>query len=126
MQCSPKSEFGFMGTIIFLGWTLSALITSRSSDLFGRKWVLVIIMIFQLMAIFLMCVTKNYLTMVTALFIMGACSSVRWTVAYVYLMEFLTETNIKCIGPVFNASAAVAFVIGAFTLQFMTKNTTVL
>jgi len=126
MQCSPKSEFGFLGTIIFLGWTISALITSRSSDLYGRKWVLIIIMVLQFAAITVMCLAKNYLTMATALFIMGACSSVRWTVAYVYLMEFLTEANIKLMGPVFNASAAVAFVIGAFTLQFLSKDTVVL
>lgn len=61
--------------------------------------------------------------MCAALFVVGACSSARWTVSYVYLMEFLTEPKIKSIGPFVNASAALAFLIGAFTLQFLTKET---
>ncbi len=61
-----------------------------------------------------------------ALFIIGLCSSARWTVSYVYLMEFLTEPMIKTVGPFVNASAALAFVIGAFVLQTMTKNTAVI
>lgn len=38
-------------------------------------------------------------------------------------MEFLTEANIKCIGPCFNASSGLALLIGAFTLQVLTKDT---
>ena len=70
--------------------------------------------------------TKIYSVMAVALFIVGMCSSARWTVSYVYLMEFLTEDKIKCIGPFVNASAALAFIIGAFTLQFLTKDAVVL
>lgn len=54
--------------------------------------------------------------MSAALFVIGVCSSARWTVSYVYLMEFLTELKIKTVGPFVNASAALAFVIGAFVL----------
>jgi len=126
MQCFEKSAFGFLGTLIFLGWTLAALIIPRISDLYGRKWILVINMILQLIAILVMCVAKNYATMAAALFMVGVCSSARWTVSYVYLLEFLTVANIKCIGPFVNASAALAFIIGAFTLQVLTKDTVVL
>ena len=60
--------------------------------------------------------------MCAALFVIGLCSSGRWTVTYVYLMEFLTEKNIKGIGPFFNASAGISFVVAALILQFCTKD----
>ena len=69
---------------------------------------------------------KSYTVMAVALFFVGMCSSARWAVSYVYLMEFLTTANIKCIGPFVNASAALAFIFGAFTFQVLTKNTIVL
>ena len=69
-----------------------------------------------MIAILVMIFTKSYPMMVMALFFVGMCSSARWTVSYVYLMEFLTEDKIKCIGPFVNASAALALIIGAFTL----------
>ena len=72
------------------------------------------------MAIMFMIFTRSYEVMAAALFVVGMCSSARWTVSYVYLMEFLTEQNIKVVGPFVNASAALAFLIGAFILQFIT------
>ena len=59
---------------------------------------------------------RSYTVMCAAMFIIGLCSSGRWTVTYVYLMEFLTEKNIKGLGPFFNASAGVSFMIGALVL----------
>ena len=70
--------------------------------------------------------TSSYSVMAAALFVVGMCSSARWTIAYVYLMEFLTEEKIKTVGPFVNASAALAFLIGAFILQFITQNAAVL
>ena len=115
MECAEKSAFGFLGTMIFVGWTIAAAIVPRIADLYGRKWVFVINMIVQLIAIIAMIFAKSYIIMLVALFFVGMCSSARWAVSYVYLMEFLTEENIKCIGPFVNASAALALIIGAFT-----------
>ena len=116
MYCSEKANFGFLGTMIFTGWTSSAVIVPRISDLYGRKWTFIVNMFVQILAVLAMIYTKSYTVMAIALFFVGVCSSARWTVAYVYLMEFLTEANIKCIGPFVNASAALALFIGALTL----------
>ena len=74
----------------------------------------------------MMCTTKDYVTMAIALFLFGVCCQARWTITYLYLMEFLTETHIKCIGPFFNASSGFALLFGAFTLSVLTKDTIVL
>ena len=126
MQCYDKSAFSLLGTMIFSGWVVAAFFVPRISDLYGRKITFIVNMAVQSVAIVAMIVAKSYITMAVALFIVGLCSSARWTVSYVYLMEFLTEDTIKCVGPFVNASAALAFVIAAFTLQVLTKETVVL
>ena len=68
-----------------------------------------------------MITTTTFWVMCACLFFIGVCSSARWSVSYVYLMEFLTEKSIKKIGPLVNASAALPFVVGALTFQFWTK-----
>ena len=126
MECSEKKAFGLLGTLIFSGWTVAAFFIPRLSDLYGRKWVFIGSMLTQLLALVAMLAAKSYTVMAVALFVIGMCSASRWTVSYVYLMEFLTDAKIKIIGPLVNASAAIAFLVGAFTLQFLTKNTIVL
>ena len=69
---------------------------------------------------------RSYSFMAFSLFIVGATSAGRWTVSYIYLCEFWTDKNIKSFGPTVNASAAVVLFLGAFILQFCTKNTNVL
>uniref|UniRef100_A0A7S3HVQ1 Major facilitator superfamily (MFS) profile domain-containing protein n=1 Tax=Favella ehrenbergii TaxID=182087 RepID=A0A7S3HVQ1_9SPIT len=126
MQCASKAEFGLMGTLIFSGWASTAFLIPWSSDLYGRKPILLINIAVQLAFLIVMIFTKSYWVMCTCLFFIGMCSSARWSTSYVYLMEFLTESNIKKVGPFVNASAALAFVIGASILQFLTKQTVVI
>lgn len=126
MQCAEKSKFGVLGMMIFIGWTCAAAIIPRLSDLYGRKKVYVINMLIQLVALLIMIFAKSYESMGSGLFLIGACSAGRWTVSYVYLMEFWTEAYIKKYAPFVNASAALSLIIGAFTIQVLTKNTIVL
>ena len=126
MECSDKRMFSLLGTMIFTGWTVAAFFVPRLSDLYGRKITFLVNMAIQSLAILAMIFAKSFVIMAVALFVVGMCSSARWTVSYVYLMEFLTEDTIKCVGPFVNASAALAFVIAAFTLQVLTKETIVL
>ena len=108
--------FAYMGTLIFVGWTISALIVPRLADLYGRKWTFVVNTLVQLAALVTIIYSTSYTVVCCALFMIGACSSGRWTVSYVYLMEFLTEKNIKGIGPFFNASAGISFVVASLIL----------
>ena len=115
-----------MGTMIFAGWASSAFFIPWLSDLYGRKPIFVTNMIVQLCAQIGMIFTGNYFVMLVCLFVIGFCCSARWSTSYVYLMEFLTEKNIKQVGPFVNASAALAFVVGAFILQAITQNAKVI
>lgn len=61
--------------------------------------------------------------MSAGLFLIGVCCAGRWTVTYIYLIEFWSEENIKRYGPFVNASAAIALIVGAFTFQVLTRQT---
>ena len=115
MQCSDKSEFGVLGMMIFTGWMLSSLVLPRISDLYGRKLVVVGNMLLQLVGLLLIVFAKSYTCMLAGLFINGVCSAGRWTVTYVYLMEFFTEANIKLYVGLINSCAALTLIAGAFT-----------
>ena len=126
MQCADKSKFGVLGMNIFLGWTIASLFIPRIADLFGRKPTFVTCMIFHLASLLLLIFSRSYEVTATSLFFIGMCSVGRWTVGYIYLLEFWTEMNIKRYGPFVAASSALALVFGAFTLQVITSHTIVL
>ena len=121
MQCAEKAKFGVLGMMIFIGWTISALFVPRIADLYGRKPTFIILMILQFAAILLLIFSGSYEVTATGLFFIGVCSVGRWTIGYIYLLEFWTESNIKKYAPFVNASAGLALIIGAFTLQVITK-----
>ena len=123
MKCADKSQFGLMGMTLFIGWTISAVFVARISDIYGRKNVYLVNMLVQLVALLLIIFAQSFGVMLSGLFLIGVCSAGRWTVTYIYLMEFMTEAGIKKYAAVVNASAALAILIGAFTLQVVTTNT---
>jgi len=126
MQCADNSRFGLLGMMIFLGWTISAVIVPRLADIYGRKPTFIINYLVELLAVILMIYSRTFEIMAVALFLIGVCSAGRWTVTYIYLMEFWTDNNIKKYGPFVNSSAALALIIGAFMFQFCTKKTVTL
>lgn len=120
MECAEKSQFGLLGSFLFLGWTFAAVTVTRLADIFGRKPSFVITYLVQLVALTLIIVTKSVSIMMMALFLIGGCSVGRWTITYVFLMEFWTEQTIKGYAAFINSVAAVPLLIGAFTCQVLT------
>lgn len=37
MECSDKKEFGRLGMMVFVGWTIAAVTIPRIADLYGRR-----------------------------------------------------------------------------------------
>ena len=112
-----------LGMMIFIGWTIAAVIVPRLADLYGRKPLYLQNLVLQTVACLLLVVSKTPQITGLGLFLIGICCAGRWTVTYIYLTEFWTEKNIKRFGPFVNASAAVALVVGAFTFQVLTRKT---
>ena len=112
--------------MVFIGWTTSSLFIPRLSDLYSRKLWVLFMMALQFMTIIALMNCHSYKTTLGLLLVMGMCATGRWAISYVYMMEFLTEAQIKKVGPFINATAAFPIVIGAFLFQVVTKQTIVM
>lgn len=115
MECAEKSKFGILGSTLFLGWTVAAVTVTRLADIYGRKPSFVITYLVQILALVLIICSQSFAIMLLALFLIGVCAVGRWTITYIYLMEFWTEQSIKRYGAFINTSAAVTLLAGAFT-----------
>ena len=109
--------------MIFLGWTIGAVIVPRFADVYGRKLTYIFNYCMQLVAMLLLIYSNSFEITAGALFLIGVNCVGRWTVTYIYLTEFWTEESIKKYAAFINASSALSLIIAAFTLQFCTKKT---
>jgi MFS family permease len=63
LACASKTEVGFIGSSLFIGWTTAAFILPRAADIIGRRPVFCISMIIQTMAFVGLLLSKSiYLT----------------------------------------------------------------
>ena len=59
MECTPKVDFGFMGSLVFAGWTFASLFVPRLADLYGRRLIFIINLVVQACIIGLIVVSKS-------------------------------------------------------------------
>ena len=123
MECTPKVDFGFMGSLVFAGWFFASFFVPRLADLYGRRPIFIINLLVQACVIGLLILSKSQTLTTICLFVMGMCAAGRWTIGYVYLSEFLAQRNVLIVAPVVNASAALAIVASTVTFQFITTYT---
>ena len=113
MECSEKSAFGLLGSLIFLGWAFSSIWMSRLSDLYGRKPIYLTSYAMQTLAICALMFTTSFKVACAALFVLGMCCSGRWNVTYIYCFEFVTEEKFKTAAPFMNIVAAYPIVLSS-------------
>ena len=59
------------------------------------------------------------------MFFIGICCVGRWTLAYIYLIEFWPTDTIKKYAPFVNASAALPLIFATFSVHTVTEGYTV-
>jgi hypothetical protein len=59
------------------------------------------------------------------MFFIGICCVGRWTLAYIYLIEFWSTESIKKYAPFVNAAAALSTIFATFSIQTVTDGYTV-
>ena len=126
LACEKKATFGLMGSMVFLGWMASATFAPRLSDLHGRKYFFLGFMTMQTAFVAGIALTTSVKALLPLLFLFGLCSCGRLPIAYVYLMELMTERNQKIVGPMINASIGFCMVLSTFLLTHTPKSTAVI
>ena len=77
---------------MFIGYTISSIVLPRMADLYGRKLIFRRFFIMHAIGIGLILFTPSYIGIYFGLMLVGAASTLRSAVGYIYSLEFI-ETS---------------------------------
>ena len=91
LACASKTRIGFMGSTFFIGWLVGLLFVPRLADQHGRRKIFIIgcvLGVFNYIGV----IFTTDLTVMTILFGMnGFIMSMRESLGYVFMMEFIPK-----------------------------------
>ena len=111
-----------MGSSFFAGWIVTLFIIPRIADLYGRKYIFRAGMTVQLAAFSVVMLTSNIYVMISAIFILGMCATIRTGVGYIYMMEFIPLDLQATVGSVFFIVESFIGLGGSLYFSFLSKN----
>ena len=88
MECAPKTKFGMIGSLYFIGIVISSFILPPLSDLIGRKPIVLLGVLLQALASVALLFSTSLDFTYVLIFIMGIAMPARAFVGYVFAMEF--------------------------------------
>lgn len=103
LQCSRQGFTGpiaLLGSLQFVGWAISAVITPRLADIYGRKIIFLVSMGIQLFAIILILISRNWVFTAALMFIFGVGGVGRSSISYLYMQEFLPSNRQTLVGTI--------------------------
>lgn len=118
LHCSSKFEIGLMGTMIFVGYTISAIIFPRMSDVIGRMLTFRRSFVIHVIGIGLILFVPSYYMIYVGLFLVGLASTVRTAVGYVYSLEFIEIKHQNLSGSIMKTVDVITPII--FSVMFLT------
>jgi MFS family permease len=89
LACVSDYKIGLIGSSYFIGWVCTLLIFPGLADYFGRKWIyrIALMVSFVLYAGIYFC--QNINLMIGIMFCLGAFTTARISVGFVYMLEFV-------------------------------------
>ena len=93
MACSPRSEIGAIGSVYFLGWVISLIFTSRLSDRYGRRYLLIFGTTVQVILYACVLLTTELWLMLIWMFLTGMMAGIKFSMGWIYFLEFLVESR---------------------------------
>lgn len=85
LACTPKAKIGLIGSMYFAGYTTSAILLPRFSDLFGRKLIYFISMVGHLLVYGVFLFSKSLTLTIVMMVFFGFFSLGRASVGYIYM-----------------------------------------
>lgn len=84
----------------FVGWTISAAITPRLSDIYGRKPIFLASMAIQLVALIGIYISREVWVTIALIFVFGTGGVGRSSISYLFMQEFLPKDKQTLVGTV--------------------------
>ena len=91
LTCVNKNLIGFLGSIYFVGFAISAAIVPRMADKYGRKNPYMCSLAVQFVVIILIFLCKNIYVAIFYYLLIGVCAGGRIAVGAMYMNEFIPE-----------------------------------
>lgn len=91
LMCEPKWKIALIGSMFFVGWCCSLLWVPRLADVYGRKRLFILGMLWDLVTFTVIMFTNSLNVMIAAYAALGFNSSIRINIGWVYLMELMPK-----------------------------------
>lgn len=89
LHCTPKVRIGLMGSSLFVGFFIGAMIFPRLADIYGRRPIFRIFYLLHVLGIAIMLYAPNLYYMYVGIMCVGLASPVRTAVGFVLCLEFM-------------------------------------
>jgi len=98
LECVDSFKIGLIGSSYFIGWVCTLLILPGLADYFGRKWIYrsAMVMTLSLYAAIYFCFSVDFMIVIN--FLLGALTTARISVCFVYMLEFVRVKHQSIVG----------------------------
>ncbi len=122
LHCIDKVQMSMMGTVLFIGYTLSCLILPRLADIHGRKKIFCGFYHFHALGTAVILFLPSYIGIYIGLFMIGISSSIRSTVGYVYALEFIQFKHQNVAGTVLKTVDVMTPILFSLLFMYVSKD----
>ena len=111
-----------IGSTMFLGWAISAVVLPRLSDIFGRRIIFIVSMAIQTVAFLGFFFLHSFELFLACMFIFGVASVGRCSISYLYLLDLLPSNRQVFYGTLLQSMNALSAIVGALYFWQISKN----
>jgi len=122
LTCVPKWKVGLLGSSLWMGWVLSLLFLPRIADIYGRRWIYLLGMWLLMPILFAMLFTRSLNAMIAIIFMQGFLSTVRVSIGYVYMLEFIPKPNQTIVGTWFSMQVPIITLLATLYFSEISKH----
>lgn len=87
-----------LGSAYFVGYSLACLFIPRLADIYGRRWLFIGAIWFQVLVYIGLLFSKSLVSNIILILVFGLCGAGRSTTGYLYLMELLHAKHKRIAG----------------------------
>ncbi|CDW82353.1 solute carrier family member 5 [Stylonychia lemnae] len=98
LECAESYKIGLLGSMYFAGWTVSCIFVPRLSDLYGRKWPVLISSIASVAIYTGLILSRNINLSIALFFLLGLGCTGKSSTLYVYMLELVPSNRQTYVG----------------------------
>jgi MFS family permease len=92
LLCKSDLTVGWIGSTIFLGWAIASIVLPRISDIYGRKYLFLGLMVLNFVVGVVLLFSRSIWLTMGMQFLVGWVAVGRWTIGYIMLQEFVPQS----------------------------------